>query len=315
MKKITAFLVLFAFIFVFPVHTMASSGNMLETEMNDNYLSADLTYDDYDNYGYISLTTDVDWWKIQFEYDGFVNFWLGDIPSGCNYEIVLYEKNGNNLTQVASSTKPGNSQELISQYYVESGTYYLKIYSSQSFSNTQRYHMRMKFYGIFGGKLAGGIYNRKYYLGVVSNLYTNPINSAVSLWNYAINMNNNGVGLDLYFTQTSSINEATIRFWGENHPDYEWVGLTRFFDNGEELDERNDLKSGTWTSNSIIYNTALAETNNSMEMKRIALHEFGHALGLSHVPYNDRVMYPIVDLITAIAPSNFDKEMVEFIYQ
>ena len=69
---------------------MAASGTINESENNNTVSAADKTYDDYDNYGAISSTSDVDWWKVTFTQNGEANFWLGNIPSGCNYNLYLY---------------------------------------------------------------------------------------------------------------------------------------------------------------------------------------------------------------------------------
>lgn len=121
-----------------------SVGTQNESEPNNTVATADVTYDDYDNYGTISSTSDVDWWKITFNRSGYANFWLGNIPNNCNYDIALYDSTGNNILYY--SYKSGNADELISMCPVSASTYYIKIFSASGSSVTGRYHMRVKWY-------------------------------------------------------------------------------------------------------------------------------------------------------------------------
>lgn len=68
-------------------------------------------------------------------------------------------------------------------------------------------------YNLFGsGKLAGGIYNRTYYIGCSSYKYINAFNAAIEDWNWALNPYDNGNGVDFYFRKVSSSARATIVF-------------------------------------------------------------------------------------------------------
>ena len=49
---------------------LMSSGTMEESESNNTYSLADTIYDDYDVYGYISSTSDIDYFKIKFSTAG-----------------------------------------------------------------------------------------------------------------------------------------------------------------------------------------------------------------------------------------------------
>lgn len=124
---------------------MAASGTINESENNNTVAAADKTYDDYDNYGAISSTSDVDWWKVTFTQNGEANFWLGNIPSGCNYNLYLYKANGSTL--IASSKKTSNSQELITTRVKANTVYTIKIVSTSG-SSTSKYKFRVKNYNI-----------------------------------------------------------------------------------------------------------------------------------------------------------------------
>ena len=68
-------------------------------------------------------------------------------------------------------------------------------------------------YNLLGsGKLAGGIYNRTYYIGCSSYKYINAFNAAIEDWNWALNPYDNGNGVDFYFRKVSSSAGATICF-------------------------------------------------------------------------------------------------------
>jgi len=119
-----------------------------EAEPNNTFGTADLTYDDDDNYGYISTTSDIDYWRISFPYSGNANFWLGSIPSGTDYDLYIYNSS---QTLVASSTNSGNQSELISNFpVVANQTYYMKVVSWSGYSTSQAYYLRAKVYSDSG---------------------------------------------------------------------------------------------------------------------------------------------------------------------
>lgn len=113
-----------------------------ESESNDTYSTADRTYDDYDNYGKISSEDDVDWWYIVVTADGMANFWLGQIPTGCNYNMTLYK--GNGTSAIVSSNNTGRTQELIRCHVYAGEVYRVKITSSSGYSDESYYKFRYK---------------------------------------------------------------------------------------------------------------------------------------------------------------------------
>ncbi len=121
----------------------AAAGTFYEGEINDSYWQANITYDDYDNHGIIINPSDVDWWRVTFAKCGNANFWLGDIPAGCNYDLYLYASDG--TTELASSKHTGNSSELFSYPVLSGVQYYIKIVSAGGYSNSY-YLFRTKNY-------------------------------------------------------------------------------------------------------------------------------------------------------------------------
>lgn len=126
-------------------YSTLSAGDKDEVESNDTYSLADRTYDDYDNYGTIDTESDVDWWKVEFDEDGEANFWLGNIPEDCDYDINLYDEYGVDDDRLAKSWNLNNEQELITVEVEANVTYYVEIYSANGCSDDY-YTFRAKNY-------------------------------------------------------------------------------------------------------------------------------------------------------------------------
>lgn len=137
---------------------LASSGTCYESEPNDSLSQAGLTANDYDNYGRITTGDDVDWWAVQFSYSGSANFWLGNVPSNCDFDLKVYNYSG---TLLGSSLNNGNANELITFNVTAYTRYYIKIYGYGATSNSY-YLMRAKVYPSASGA--------KYYLVTSDNL-------------------------------------------------------------------------------------------------------------------------------------------------
>ena len=88
-KTISFFLVLIIFMTQCVFLTNAA-GTIYENES----LAVNTTYDDYNNYGYISAAYESDFWQITFSQTGMVTFYLGSIPSGIDYDMYLYLYSG-----------------------------------------------------------------------------------------------------------------------------------------------------------------------------------------------------------------------------
>lgn len=115
-----------------------------EKESNNSRSKATRFYDDDNVYGRISSKSDVDYYKIKFKKSGKANFYLGKIPSGCDYDLYLYNSSGSKLKR---STRSGNKDELISKYSVKANRYYYLKVKSYKGSSSSRYKLRAKLYG------------------------------------------------------------------------------------------------------------------------------------------------------------------------
>ena len=60
-----------------------------ESEGNNDCATADTVTEGYDFYGTISSTTDSDWLKFVPTQSGFLNLYLANIPTGCDYTIIF----------------------------------------------------------------------------------------------------------------------------------------------------------------------------------------------------------------------------------
>ncbi len=185
---------------IFPTH--ASSGTIVESgyENDANSTTDDVayrslaTYNDYDTYGYLSNSSDVDWWDIGFNQVGMVNFYLLS-PSGCNYSMHIYEYTGDydNLKSIAVVTNGGTGSFDLARIHVNPGYYLIKIYTNSGSSSSNSYLFRAKNYS-----------DRVSYLSTID--YTPSSSTTTPLSNYCkTHINNLGFSTvnDVY-NQTAS---------------------------------------------------------------------------------------------------------------
>lgn len=147
MRRIMSFILSFVLVVILvPTYSSAEAGIINESELNDTWTTATRTYDDYTNKGTFYGLGDIDWWKIRFSNRGMVNIYLGNIPSGCNYDIELYIDDYEN--PIAWSKKTTGTYEFM-QCRVEANIdYYVKLETKRSTSSTQSYQLRFKIYDI-----------------------------------------------------------------------------------------------------------------------------------------------------------------------
>lgn len=174
----------------------ASSGTVYEVESNSSASCATQTADDKDNYGTIDSGVDLDYWTIEFEEEGMANFWLGNIPTGCNYGIIiLYGTSPSSTTILAFSDKSGKKAELVKTHVYPGYKYYVCVHSSDNtYDASNEYLLRIKNYPLDGGSI-----NAKLFYADYTGYSTKQevINATSQLWDMGFDAayyNNNTVG-------------------------------------------------------------------------------------------------------------------------
>lgn len=118
---------------------------VLKTEEEPNNSMATANWADQDDTftGHISPANDVDYFKIVPSTNGVFNFWLGNIPTGKNYELYVYNSSG---ALLACSIETGTTQKLISGITATKGsTYYFAVRGTNgSYSATSAYTLRCR---------------------------------------------------------------------------------------------------------------------------------------------------------------------------
>ena len=168
-------------------------------------------------------------------------------------------------------------------------------------------------YELFPGKLEGGIYNRTYAVESGAT-YLDSAVQAFDDWNWVLNANNDGEGVDFYFHRISGeeiYNKAVIYIYSIYDTQEPGTGITHFY-TGNEIDpDRN------WEHCYIAINEAKEPTFNYFEeMRKVIGHEIGHCIGLAHNESdNGTLMYPYWQTCTAYCPTLDDITGVRIKYQ
>lgn len=118
-----------------------------QSSPHGSFAAAQEIEQDYTLSGRITASSEMDYYKVTFAESGKVNFWLGNIPSGCDYDLYLYDSSYNLLSKSTST----NSQELIGNYSVREGyTYYILVKSALGYSASEYYKLRCKWFPLYG---------------------------------------------------------------------------------------------------------------------------------------------------------------------
>lgn len=171
-------------------------------------------------------------------------------------------------------------------------------------------------YALFPGKLEGGIYNRTYAIEAGVS-FIDCITQAIDDWNWVLNANNDGQGVDFYFHRISGeniIQRTQIYIRSQNYSEIPYAGLTvSYKDDSPFL----DIPYEDFDRSIITINEAQTPTYNYFqEMRKIIGHEIGHSIGLAHnTSDNGTLMYPGWDVCTAYCPTLDDITGVRVKYQ
>ncbi len=123
---------------------LINRSTVYESEPNNTRWQADRIYNDDNVRGFLGQSYDkYDYYKIKFSESGKANFYLGDVPNGCDYDLVVYDNNGN---KIASSCNSGSNDELIRKKPVLANEWYYIAVKRYSGTNYNYYLLRSKVY-------------------------------------------------------------------------------------------------------------------------------------------------------------------------
>ena len=277
---------------LFSMNSFAVSGTVNESESNNTSSTADRTYNDYNSYGTISSTSDVDWWTIDITEDGVANFWIGNVPSGCNYRFQVYSSNGTTL--LATSNSVYNSQALV-KLQVSHGTYKIKIYSASGCSSSSKYLFRVKNYTLpplYVGDLLWNIESIYYYLASSATIYSNEIAVAANNWV------NTGYGWNNLYpnTRTTNVNISAMDISVKSDTGGALARAVFYLrtngTSGEPYWVYPEDTSTDWLFCEIWLNQSSFAGLNAEDRQAIIAHEMGHVFGLGeNTPNPKSIMY------------------------
>ncbi len=133
MKKLFSLIICAALLFSISFSNTVFAATVYETESNNTIATANSIAAGDTVYGNISVDKDTDYFRLNLTATTNTTFTLSNIPSGCDYDLYLYDAKG---TMITSSTTTGNTSEKINKI-LSAGQYYINVkgYSGKSSSN------------------------------------------------------------------------------------------------------------------------------------------------------------------------------------
>lgn len=252
------------------MEAIRSAGTIYESEPNNTSSTADSTNDDYDNYGLISTTSDEDWWVVRFAENGYANFWLSNIPSGCDYDLQLYTNNGTILLK--SSMNPGNNDELIAECWVTANTdYFIRIKSYSGSSTSSYYKFRTQntqYHGYAGFVTATASYKGVYATITTPTSLPNVSDSGESAWvSTSKDSNEKWIQTGANYSSSFTAFKTYTEHFGDGGYIRTWVGMHVLGAGVAYKVEYSsvDTKWHAYISGVDIVSSALATVNNSVQ--------------------------------------------------
>lgn len=111
-----------------------------ELEPNDTMAKADWSFIGKDAYGRIIKSGDIDYWKVKVPDHGTLRVWLGEMPKGQNYDLIVYDAEGGEL---GKSENSGGADELV-EIAVERNTWYYMLVKGHSEDSDKKNYYRLK---------------------------------------------------------------------------------------------------------------------------------------------------------------------------
>jgi len=105
-----------------------------KTQANGPIISGQIYYGKFPN-----QSDEKDYFYIELFEAHTIEIWLNNIPSGQDYDLVLYDAN---LNQLALSNKAGNSDEHILSSALPPGRYYIQAWNAGD-GSSEPYHLRV----------------------------------------------------------------------------------------------------------------------------------------------------------------------------
>ncbi|MFY0546058.1 lipase/acyltransferase domain-containing protein [Brevibacillus sp. H7] len=112
-----------------------------EVEPNDTVKKADWLFAWKDAYGKIGKNGDVDYWKIKAPGSGSLKIWLGQIPSGQNYDLYVFDQEERELGR---SDHNGSVDERVEGIGTEKNTWYYVMVRGKGDAFDKRNYYRLK---------------------------------------------------------------------------------------------------------------------------------------------------------------------------
>lgn len=111
-------------------------------------------------HSYIWTSTDEDWYQLNVTTLGPITIDLSNIPSGMDYDIEFYTSAGR---FIGGSWISGNSDEKVVFQPIQTGSYYVVIYSYSGSSQKQAYRLSLSYNSARGsGRIYGTVVNNGY---------------------------------------------------------------------------------------------------------------------------------------------------------
>lgn len=275
------------------------SSFLYESEPNNSTGTADVIQDDDTMYGLINPGDESDWYRIQFVEYGQANFWLGDIPSGCDYDFEVYDGSGSYLWGSYGTTE---QEQIYNKTVYPDRRYYLRVYGAGAHRvSTSRYRVRARVFDpveteVCKYRFAGNLSNIKYHLD--RETLAQDVNYALSDWR-SPTVGTNKIGT---FTKTNDIDQAQIIFMPPFYEDDKRYGQTELYATvwgAAHGGGKVDPDQANWLAARIyLFYDNIERDKNTMDYfaRGIVSHEMGHFFGLAHTNSNP---YSIMCELTA----------------
>lgn len=240
-------------------HTNATAAGGNETEPNGTWqtandlfgrtLSGDTVGKRYDINGYISSSSDIDWFKVSMQ-EGHGNFFIEGLAN-TDFKISVFEANGN-ATSIKSSANNGGvgAAETIQLLPVKTATYYIKVECVNSkFNSSQKYYFVARNY-VAGTKDSNE--------GTSGNDSFATATTITSVYNNALNLHTPR-DLDYFKFTLTSTTTVTLKVSGvspdSNHTAHNQVNMTLYNSSQSTIGSWSNISSSSTATKSLIAGT------------------------------------------------------------